>query len=241
MLGITLEEATTRFNAGDAEIKEYRQQSKPANFGFPGGMAAESFKEYAEGYGIFLTSAQAESIHATWFRKWPEMRAYFDAISNLTAFDNPITQLRSGRVRGGASFCAVANGFFQGLAADGAKDALWAVAVECYVDKSSPLFGTRPVFFIHDEIGIEIPYRWWGAERSAAAAERLSVVMIEAMKKWIPDIPISAKPIMVRRWFKGAEQVKAGGVLVPCKPVTVEKDGKKKTTWAPDLEERAAA
>lgn len=239
MMGITLADAKARFDAGDAEVKEYRQQAKPANFGFPGGMAAQSFREYAEGYGIFLTVEQAEEIHETWFGKWTEMSPYFALIKELTESGQPIVQVRSGRVRGGASFCAAANGFFQGLAADGAKEACWLVAKECYVDKTSPLYGCRPVFFIHDELGLEIPFTNFGPERSAAAAERLSVVMIEAMKRWIPDVPISCKPVMVRRWFKGAEQVKVDidgrPTLVPCKPVTVEKDGKKKTTWMADL------
>lgn len=239
MMRITLAEAKTRFDAGDAEIKEYRQQAKPANFGFPGGMAAQSFREYAEGYGITLTFEQAEEIHTTWFRKWSEMAEYFDRVKAMTEYGQPIVQVRSGRVRGGASFCAAANGFFQGLAADGAKEACWLVAKECYTDKTSPLYGCRPVFFIHDELGLEIPYDAFGPERSAVAAERLSTVMIEAMKRWIPDVPISCKPVMVRRWFKGAEPVKVdiGGrpTLVPCKPVTTEKDGKKKTAWVADL------
>ncbi len=235
MLGISLEEAAKRMKEGDAEIKEYRQQSKPANFGFPGGMAAASFREYAEGYNIFLTEEQAKEIHETWFRKWPEMRPYFDWISRLTEFGTPIEQVKSGRIRGGASFCAAANGFFQGLAADGAKDAVWAVAWECYIDEASPLFGCRPSFFIHDEIGIEIPYDTLGPKRAAAAAQRLSTVMIESMRKWIPDIPISCKPVMCRRWYKGAEQVLVDGVLVPSKPVVTEKDGKKKTTWTADV------
>jgi DNA polymerase-1 len=240
MLGISLEEAQRRFNAGDAEVKEYRQQSKPANFGFPGGMAAESFKEYAEGYGIFLTSDQCEAIKDSWSKKWTEMDDYFAWIKALSERDEPIQQARSGRLRGGASFCAIANGFFQGLAADGAKEALWAVAKECYLPSvpgqtPSPLFGCRPVLFLHDEIGIEIPYQAFGPERSSAAADRLSTVMVESMKKWIPDIPIGCKPYMVRRWFKGAEAVRQNGVLVPCRPVTSEKDGKKKTVWAADL------
>ncbi len=256
MLGIPYADAERRRKSGDAEVLEYRQQAKPANFGFPGGMAAESFREYAEGYKIFLTSERARELHDEWFRKWPEMESYFDAIKAMTEDGAPIRQARSGRVRGGASFCATANGFFQGLAADGAKAALWAVAWECYVGTRwgveedgpsekdgapSPLYGTRPDFFIHDEIGIEIPYRWWGAERSAAAAERLGVVMVRVMEMWVPDVPISAKPYMVRRWFKGAERVTVNGVLVPSKPVTSEVGGKKRTEWVADVEERRAA
>jgi DNA polymerase-1 len=264
MLGISYAEAETRSKAGDAEVKEYRQQSKPANFGFPGGMAAKSFKEYAEGYKIFLDIAAAEKLHDEWFKKWPEMDPYFDAIKNMTEIGDSIRQSRSGRVRGGASFCATANGFFQGLAADGAKAAVWAAAWECYVGTKwdpvaddevsadgppSPLYGTRPVFFLHDEIGIEIPLRWWGYERSATAAERLGEIMVRCMEQWIPDVPITAKPIMVRRWYKGADPVKVAApgagptpILVPCRPVPgVDAKGKKITNWVADFDERMAA
>lgn len=242
MLGISVEEAQKRFAAGDAEIKEYRQQAKPANFGFPGGMAAESFREYAEGYGIVLSSEKAQSLKETWFRKWPEMRGYFDIISRLSDQDAPIRQLRSGRVRGGASYCAIANGFFQGLAADLAKEALWRVTYECYVKdnpyyKDSPLYGCRPMLFMHDEIAIEIPYKTFGPERTSAAAERLSTAMMEAAPRWVPDVPITCKPVLCRRWYKGAEQVRVNGLLVPCKPVFTEKDGKKRTQWVADLQD----
>lgn len=240
MLGIPLEEAQRRFAAGDHEIKEYRQQAKPANFGFPGAMSAESFREYAEGYGIRLTSEQARDLRDTWFRKWPEMRGYFDIISELSDSEAPITQLRSGRMRGGASYCAIANGFFQGLAADLAKEACWRVSYECYVRENpyksnSPLYGCRPVLFLHDEIGIEIPYIQFGPERSSAAANRLSEAMIEAAARWIPDVPVTCKPVLCRRWFKGADQVLIDGLLVPSRPRTIEENGKKRTVWEADL------
>lgn len=224
MLGIPLTEAQVRSKQGDPVVKEYRQQAKPANFGFPGGMQADSFREYAEGYGIKLTPAQALKLHETWFRKWPEMSDYFD---HVKALPDPLRQLRSNRVRGGASFTAAANGFFQGLAADGAKEALWRVARECYLDPASPLYGSRPVLFLHDEIGIEAP----DDHRAAPACERLAVVMREAMEAWIPDVPIRCGAVMMRRWYKGAEAVRVDGVLVPSRPVKTE-DGK--TKWVAD-------
>jgi hypothetical protein len=241
MLEIDAAEAMRRFHAGDPEVKEYRQQAKPANFGFPGGMAAQSFKEYAEGYGIILSDCQCEDIHDTWLRKWPEMRKYFDLIGRITDQSDQVVQARSGRVRGGASFCATANGFFQGLAADGAKEALWRVACECYLghkygtNEPSPLAGCRPNLFLHDEIGMEVPYTH--PIGASLAADRLAEVMIEAMRKWIPDVPITAKPVMVRRWFKGAEPVRVGDLLVPSRPEKI--DGK--TKWVADLPEAMAA
>jgi hypothetical protein len=234
MLGISVQEAQQRYRDGDPEVREMRQQAKVANFGFPGGMGATGFREYAEGFGLIISEERAEELRDMWFRRWSEMRPYFDHIGRLTESSDQVTQLRSGRVRGGASFCATANGFFQGLAADGAKEALWQVAYECYVDERSPLFGARPVLFLHDEIGLEVRYD--DPVRASAAADRLAVVMVEAMERWVPDIPVTCKPVLCRRWFKGAEAVRVDGLLVPAKPL---KEGKR-LSWVPDLEEQAA-
>ena len=242
-LGISYTEAKERAKAGDPEVKTARQNAKASNFGYPGGLGASSFREYAEGYGMILTQAEAEAAKAAWFRKWPEMREYFRYIDSATSGLEPIAQLRSGRLRGGATYCSAANGFFQGLAADGAKEALWLVAKECYLPGTA-LYGCRPVFFIHDEIGMEVPYApevGGSPESASAATERLSEVMVTAMKKWTPDIPIKAEPVMIRRWYKGAEMVRLEGdggrkgIIVPSKPVKVEKDGKKFTTWVADV------
>jgi DNA polymerase-1 len=233
LMDIPVAEAISRYAAGDKVVKEARQWSKIANFGFPGGLGEESFIAYAEGFGLKLTPTQAHEIREAWFNRWREARPYFDFISKLTEQSDQLTQLRSGRVRGGASFCAAANGFFQGLAADGAKEALWRVAYECYVDEASPLFGCRPNLFLHDEIGMEVSYD--DQVCASAAADRLAQVMIEAMQKWIPDVPVTAKPVMCRRWFKGAEAVRVNGLLVPSRPVTKAE----KTVWVPDLEQEA--
>jgi hypothetical protein len=268
MLGISYSEAQARMKAGDAEIKNYRQQAKPANFGYPGGMGAESFREYAEQYGIVLTTQQAKDLKEAWLKKWPEMHAYFAWIGQLTEGSRPppVVQIRSGRLRGDASYCATANGFFQGLASDGAKEALWRVSKECYlkedpfyiptgpadpyvlpggIGRKAPtaLYGCRPVLFIHDEIGMEIPYSaevGGSPERASAAVERLSIVMVAAMKKWVPDVPIKADPVMMCRWYKGAEavyiEIEGRKVLIPCRPIKrVAENGKKFTEWVADF------
>ncbi len=107
-------------------------------------------------------------------------------------------------------FCDGANTLFQGLAADGAKNALFRVAHECYVDQGTALFGTRPVVFVHDEIIAEVP-----ADIAHEASERLAVVMCQAMAEYVPDVPITAKPALMERWLKAAEPVYANGRLVP--------------------------
>lgn len=235
LLGISVEEAEARAKKGDVEVEEQRQLAKIGNFGMPGGLSAKTFVAYAAGFGFEIPLEKAEEVHAAFFGAWPEMRAYFRHIEDL-ADAGVMVQARSGRVRGGISYCAAANSYFQGLAADGAKEAVWNVAKECYTVPESPLFGTRPIIFLHDEIFAETPWDPAQPEKASAAAFRLAKVMEDSMSKWIPDIPISVEPVMTRRWYKGAKPVEKDKILVPCKPFhSVGADGKKKLTWVADL------
>lgn len=211
MLDITIEEARERKKAGDPVVKDKRQFSKVANFGYPGGLGAERFVFFAKRSGLTVTVLEAEALRNKWFATWPEMKKYFFKIGWMTAATGECTirQLTSGRVRGGVKFTEAANSFFQGLAADGAKQALWDVSKECYLDRKSALFGSRPVLFLHDELILEVP-----ENRAADAAERLAVVMREAMQVWIPSVPITCSPVLMNRWTKDADTVRdANGKL----------------------------
>lgn len=156
-----------------------------------------------------------------------------------------VSQYGSNRLRGGANFCPAANSYFQGLTADGAKLACWNVALECYLgvkydvfekvfadwqqgtwhhfvtevlpsEYRSPLYGSFPVWFIHDQIGIESPF-----EMARGAAKRLSEVMVESMTIFTPDVPCIAEADMKRRWYKEAEPTyNKEGDLVPWSPPT---------------------
>jgi hypothetical protein len=90
------------------------------------------------------------------------------------------------------------NSSFQGLASDGAKEALASLINASYRDPSSPLFGCRPSAFVHDEFLVSAPAHL--AERALPEVERL---MVEAMQRWIPNILIQAPGrIMKERWSK---------------------------------------
>lgn len=176
----------------------------------------------------------AEDIRAKWFRQWPENEPYFEYVSDCVNNGQPIRvngqvrrlevaqimQHTSHRLRGGVEFCSAANGFFQGLAGDGAKLALTRASRECY-DSSyrlpdgtrSPLFGCRIILFAHDELIVEGP-----EETAHLWGPRLSVVMVESMRQWTPDVVVEAPPALMRRWYKGADPVYHRGILVPWEP-----------------------
>lgn len=212
ILGMTYEEA--KAHKKRADVDNARQTAKVANFGFPGGLGAPKLVLFArKAYGVLLTEARALELKEQWLRTWPEMRAYFALVGRMT--DNPasaamVRQLRSGRWRGGANYTAACNGFFQGLGADATKAAGWAVARAQYVERHSPLFGTRTVAYVHDElIGEALEAR--GHE----AAVELERVMIAEASKWIPDVSISAPPLLMRYWSKDAHAIVRDGRLVP--------------------------
>ena len=240
-LGIPYDEARRR--KGDPDVSEHRQRAKARNFGFPGGLGAGTYVAYAEGYGVYLSEHEAKQEKEKWFAKWPEMRLYYDHFGRMTLGDQTFTavQLPTGRVRGGVGFCDGCNTFFQGRAADGIKRAGWYVTKECYlrdpypadtaydasepvqrtlgvlragIPQGSPLYGSRPVLFLHDELILEVP-----EQTAAEAAQRLSDVMIAGMREVVPDVRVGTEYALVRRWYKGAAPAfDAAGRLIPWEP-----------------------
>ncbi len=248
-LGIPYDEAISRYKRAkkgdihDPEILDRRQIAKVPDFGKPGGMGDLSLIDFAKAtYGIILTPESAAELSRVYFEAHPDMRDYFKYISTALGpmHEGPVEQLRSGRIRGGCTFCQACNTYFQGLAADGAKLALWRVARECYeggmhvlmeprddrvclpyhvgyvppkqLTKDhgaiefapgqwrSPLFGTRPIAFVHDEILAEVPQ-----VIAHEAAFRLSAVMNAAMQEYVPKVKISSTPALMTKWCKGAD------------------------------------
>lgn len=244
--GIDYDDALARLDAGDPVVEEGRRFAKVVDFGCPGGLGAATLVEYARGFGLNIDEQRARELIALYKRNWPEMEQYFLHIGNLCGSDDAdyIIHPRTGMIRGKVRYTSAANHYFQTLAAVGAKDALYQVSRECYLKHlKSPLYGSRPFLFLHDEIGIEVPYH--DPKRAALAAARLSEIMVARMKHWCPDVPIKADPVMTTTWFKGAKPAFVDQVLVPSRPEKYLDDkGKEKMRWVPDLpcwEERAAA
>lgn len=215
LLNITYETAL-EWKAGTPEqrkkIKQNRDAAKIMNFGAPGGLGAATLVDYARvGYGVVLTFEESALLKARWLATWPEMGEYFKHAAALVGDgEAQITQFVSERKRGGVGYTATCNSYFQGLAADGAKAACFQTAYECYVDRGTALFGSRPVAFVHDELILEVP-----TDIAHEASMRLRDVMCEQMARYIPDIPIEAEPALMTRWLKAAEPKYEAGRLVP--------------------------
>ncbi len=206
LMHISYQEAKERKE--DADVQEMRQLAKAANFGFPGGLGIETFIKFAQGYKVFLTEEEARVLKNNWFKAFPEMEDYFALISKYTKEDKDegfahIEQLFTKRLRGETTYTAACNSYFQGLGADATKAAGFQIAYECYVDKTSPLFGCRIVNYIHDQFLVECD-----EDRAHEAAFRLARVMEEYANPFLPDVPAKVgSPMVTRCWSKDTKQV----------------------------------
>lgn len=141
-------------------------------------------------------------LRPAWFRQWPEIREYFSWVTGRVDGGGELPCFATERVRGGLDFTNGANNGFQALLADAAKHALRAVVRECYLDEGSPLFGSRPIFFAHDEIMAEMP------EAAAhLAGPRMSQVMVAKAREYVQDVAMVADPALMFTWSKAVESV----------------------------------
>lgn len=94
----------------------------------------------------------------------------------------------TGRVRGGADYGEARNTPFQGLAADGAKCALWAIHQAGY----------RIVHFVHDEIVCEVH-----APIAEEAKDHIVSLMQESMRGVLQaDLPVEVEAVLSKTWSK---------------------------------------
>lgn len=173
--------ASIYFNKPIEEITKFeRQCAKAANFGFPGGLGIDTFITFSKGYGLDLTHSEAQKMKNAWFRAFPEVKKY---LSEETEDAWTLT----GRKRANTTYCASKNTPFQGLAADGAKIALY------YLDHA----GFQVVGFVHDEIICEVPTS--SAHELKTKQEK---IMIQAMEQVCPDVTIAVDSTLSREYCK---------------------------------------
>jgi len=202
LLGIPYEEAEKLYFEGSPKVKEARQFAKVGNFGFPGGLGAETFRDYAAGYGLVVDEAEAKRLYTLFRVKWPEMPWYFNDISSMVSGSGEVVQSIF-RVRSDVTFTSASNTFFQGLAANGAKWALSLLTKACYTDLASPVYGCRPIFFVHDEIIMEAPIM----DDMMPLCQEMERLMIKGMARFIDSVPITCEAVPMDRWSKDAKRV----------------------------------
>lgn len=206
ILGVPQSEAGRLKAAKDPAFKDARQLAKPVNFGLPGGMGAVSFVDYAKGYGVKISLDKSKWLKERWFATFREARPYLAWVGDQLAEGGGDTavfqQVHSGRLRAGCIYTQGANTMFQGLTADGCKEVLWRLAVECYLDVESPLYGSRLAAFVHDEFLLESP-----RSKASAAADRLAEVMRAGMETVI-TVPVRTTPVVTEQWAKDAESAR---------------------------------
>lgn len=216
ILGISYEEALREKKTD--RIKLARQTAKVANFGFPGGLGPDKLVLFArKAYRVRITIEEAKELKQHWLRTFPEFNDYFKFIHKLDRGGDSFTveHLFTRRLRSGVFFCVAANSFFQGLGADATKAAGYLIVRACYAEPDSPLFGCRVTNYIHDEFHLEVPEAW-GVERVNAAARELVRLMVLGAAPFLPDVPATATPHLMRRWSKKAEPwFRKDGLLVP--------------------------
>jgi hypothetical protein len=214
--GTTYESFRARLASKDGAVKKraksLRNRAKAANFGYPGGLGPRTFQKYAKAiYQLDLDLDECEALRTTWKRKWPEVPEYqamvgraLDPVTNEATFS--LVQTRF--VRGACGYTQGCNTQFQGLAAAGAKAALWRV----YTD--GPAHNVYPVAFVHDEIIAEVPI-----DAAHESAYWLADTMIREMQTVVPDVPIRCSPALMTEWNKAAEpKHDANGRLIPWTP-----------------------
>jgi DNA polymerase-1 len=213
MLGVNPQDAAEMLARKDERVKETRQHAKVANFGFPGGLGAETFVSFARGWGLKVSRIKSKQLKDAWMAQWPEMYHYFRHASNLVG-DAYGTQVipQSGFRRGNVGYTDCCNGYFQTLAAHASKRSLWEVSRRAYNYPGSYLYGSRPVLFVHDENILETP-----EEAGHEAAQEIEIIMVEAMHRYTPRVPPAASATLMRRWSKNAERTFEGKRLVPWK------------------------
>lgn len=210
LAGCSYEELQARVKADDQEAKELRQRAKPANFGLPGGMGARGLRAYAKGmYGIVLSMDEAQNLVNSWREEYPDIAEdYLGWIRRMTAANDyaTIEHFDSKRWRGKVRYCQAANSFFQGMAADALKAALWELLKKCLLPGTA-LYGCRIVNEVHDEVLIEAPL----VQASDAAYETQST-MRDAYNTYTRDVPVSCSPVLMDCWSKNAKTIIKNGV-----------------------------
>ncbi len=222
--------------------KHNRTFAKPTGLGYPGGLGADTFVQFAKAtYKIIISRPMAAQLKEIWFEVHPDMKEYFSDLKanrkdlvngpkmvKVKRGDEMVEEQRHvygyttplGAYRANCDYCAAANG--QGMqtpAAEGTAIAICRLVRECYI--GSLTGRVWPLAFIHDEFITEIDYS--NPAQATADAAVVARIMVESMKVVCPGVKAEANPCFMLAWNKDAEPVfDANGVLQVWAPAPKE-------------------
>ncbi len=146
----------------------------------------------------------AANLKLNYLETWGEMTPYFNWVKSIEGVSNGMGVMVSpgtGFIRGGLNASAAANHPFQHLLAMAKKQAMWLVGKEAYTDKSSPLYGTKVIGDIHDELLTLIPI----SDHMHEAAMRKHALIVQGVRQFTPDVvAVADDPALMTRWLKKA-------------------------------------
>ena len=196
---------------------KYRKFAKPTGLGFPGGLGAQTFIQFAAAsYGVTVNLKTARRLKEIWIETYPEMAHYFKWITTdcvdprnthkeggeLYAYKSPF-----GLYRAGALYCAACNGVgLQSFSADGALLGMYRVVRASFDPTTeSCLYGfdnygpvARVVNFIHDENLVEVA----DCDELHEMACEIGNIMTGAMRVVTPDVISEYETVVMRKWDK---------------------------------------
>lgn len=199
ILGIDEDEFERRYAQGDPECVQAAQFAKIPNFALLGGGGYKILPDYAKGMGISLELDMAKDLYDAFHRRWAhvkEMHKYFRSFIHKV-YRNP----RTGFFRYLDRYAQACNNPFQNIIAHAAKRCCTQLAKAEYVP-GGELWGSYSVLFLHDEVLFEMPQLL-----ASVHAWRATKIMIDACNHYMPDVPMTAEPALMRRFSKGAKTV----------------------------------
>jgi hypothetical protein len=215
--GLSYEQMIAGKKAKDPKTILIRQASKAINFGKGGGLGVPAMVAYAKNnYGVIMSIDEMRKLDNAWKRAWPEIPNKYlkenqNAIAQSTT-DSVTAYTITGRAKADCIYTEGSNYPFQGLAADGAKAALWRLWSEEILGwywsrhagigygcqfRDSPLRESRIVNFVHDEIVGEHPE----GDLGKAALARQDAIMVSEMTRICQNkIKISVESQLSDAW-----------------------------------------
>lgn len=198
-LGIDYQEGLSRKMSDDEFFSNTRSQMKALNFGFMGGASLETIAlSLQESFGGDIKIDKAKELANLYFSVFPEVKEYFSFVRSQlsssmisSAFIN-----RSRMLIGKRNFNQLLNNYVQSLASDGSLTALYNITRKGF-SKMSPLYQTRPLISIHDEIVIEVK-----KELVVESASAIKIEMETSMEMFTPNVRSAVETRQSDVWTK---------------------------------------